>query len=74
MKRALSLLLLAATLAMARPSQAGAAPQSDTHATGNPQPQATNQASSHDRHRHRHNSPNANNRRHHRHHKASAKH
>jgi len=74
MKRALGLLFFAGALVMAPPSQHGATPQSNTQSAGNPQPQATNQASSHDRHHHRHSSTSGNGRRHHRHHKASAKH
>ena len=72
MKHALSLLFLTGALAMAPPSQPAATAQSKTQAAGNPQPQATNQASSHDRHHHRHS--NSNSRRHHHHHKASARH
>jgi hypothetical protein len=74
MKGILSFLFLAGTLAAAGPSQLAATPQSNTQARDNPQPQAANQASSHDRHHRRHSNSSGSTKHHHRHHKTSTKH
>jgi hypothetical protein len=70
MNRALILLFQVGALTVT-PGARLIAAQGNTQTTANPQPQATNQVSSHDRHHTKHSSSSG--RRHHRHHKTSAK-
>jgi hypothetical protein len=71
MRRTLNVLLLAAAPALLFPAPRATAMQSTTQVVPNqPQPQANNQASSHDRHHHR----NSTGKRHHPHHRADKKH
>jgi hypothetical protein len=71
MRRTLHVLLLATAPALLFPAPRATAMQSTIQAAPNqPQPQANNQASSHDRHHHR----NSAGKRHHHHHRADKKH